>query len=66
MLPQSYNFSHGIFLNNFIQVLLIGNQIYQVLPFRYINQDDELSHLVQERKVIGYMKYFTRSFKRAA
>ena len=47
MLPQSYEFSHGLCLNNFLQVLLIGNQRDQVPPFRYIDWDDEVSHLVR-------------------
>ena len=63
MLPQSYTFSHGIFLNNFFQVLLMGNQRDQVPPFICINQDDEASHLVIGRKVIGDMKHLTRSVK---
>ena len=37
MLPQSYQFYHGLCLDNFLQVLLIVNQINQVLPFIYIN-----------------------------
>ena len=53
MLSQSYEVSHGLCLNDFPQVLLIGNQRYQVLLFRYINQADEVSHLVRERKVLG-------------
>ena len=63
MLPQSYKFSHGLCLNNFLQVLLISNKRDQVTPFRYINQDDEVSHLVRGRKVIGDMKYLMRSVK---
>ena len=42
MLPQSYTFSHALCLNNFLQVRLIDNQRYQVLPFRYINWADEV------------------------
>ena len=53
MLPQSSKFSHSLCLNNFLQVLLIGNQIYQVPQFRYINRGDEVSHLVRVRKVLG-------------
>ena len=60
MLPQSYTFTHGLFFNNFLQVLLIGNQIYQVPPFRYIDWADEASHLVRRRKVIGDTKYLMR------
>ena len=66
MLPQSYTISHGLCLNNFIQVLLINNQRYQVTQFRYINKYDEVSHCVRGGKVIGDMKYLTRSVKRAA
>ena len=49
MLPQSYEFSHGLCLDNFLQVLLIVNQIYWVPPFRYINRGDEVSHLVERQ-----------------
>ena len=66
MLPNSYTFSHGVCLNIFLQVWLIGNQRYQVNQFRYINQDDGVSHLVRRRKVLGGTKYPTRSVKRAA
>ena len=66
MLPQSYNFFLGLCLNNFLQVLLIVNKRYQVTPFRYINRDDGLSHLVTGGKVLGYMKYLMRSVKQAA
>ena len=61
MLSQSYKFSHGLCLNNFLQVWLIGNQKYQLPPFRYINRDDEVSHLVRIKKVLGDMKYLMRS-----
>ena len=63
MLPQSYNFSHGLFFDNFLQVWLIGNKRYQVNPFRYINRADEISHLVRGRKVIVDMRYLMRSVK---
>ena len=66
MLPQSYNFSRNLFLNNFLQVLLIGNQRDRIPTFRYINQDDEVSHLVRVRKLLGSIKYLMRSVKRAA
>ena len=66
MLPQSYTFSHGLCLNNFLQVLLICNQRYQVPPSIYINQADNASHLVIVMKVLGDMKYLMRSVKRAA
>ena len=65
MLPQSYTFSHGLCLNNFLQVLSICNQRDQVPPFRYINQDDKSYHLVIVMKVLGDMKYLMRSVKRA-
>ena len=38
MLPQSYKFSQGLFLDTFLQVLFIGNQRYQVTLFVYINR----------------------------
>ena len=66
MLPQSYAFSHGICLNNFLQVLLMCNHRDKVPPFRYINQADKVSHLVIVMKVLGDMKYLTRSVKQAA
>ena len=66
MLPQSNTFSHGLCLNNFLQVFLIFNQRDQVTPFWYINQAGKISHLVIVMKVIGDMKYLMRSVKRAA
>ena len=66
MLPQSYKFSHGLCLNNFLQVLFICNQRDQVPPFRYINQADKVSHLVIVMKVLGDMKYLMKSVKQAA
>ena len=66
MLPQSYTFSHGLCLNNFLQVLLVCNQRDQVPPFIYINQADKVSHLVIVMKLLGDIKYFTRSVKQAA
>ena len=66
MLPQSYKFSRGLCLNNFLQFWFIGNQRDQVPPFKYINWDDEVSHLVRERKVLWDMKYLMRLVKRAA
>ena len=65
MLPQSYTFSHSLCLNNFLQVLLICNQRYQVPPFRYINQSDKVSHLVIVMKVLGDMKYLMSSVKQS-
>ena len=53
-------------MNNFLQVLLICNQRFQVPPFRYINQYDKVSHLVIVMKVLGDMKYLMRSVKQAA
>ena len=61
MLPQYYTFSHGHCLNNFLQAWLIGNQRYQVPPFRYINRSDEISNLVRGRKGLGDTKYLMRS-----
>ena len=66
MLPRYHKFSHGLFLNNPPQVLLIGNQRDWVPPFRYINQDYDVSHLVRLRKVIGNMEYLMMSVKQAA
>ena len=66
MLPGSYTFSHGLCLNNFLQVWLICNQRDQVLPFRYINKADEVSNFVRGSKVLGDMKYLMRSVKLAA
>ena len=65
MLPQYYTFYNGLCLNIFLQVWLIRNKRDQVTPFRYINGDDEVSHLVRGSKVIGDMKYLMRSVKRA-
>ena len=65
MLCQSYEFSHGLCLNNPLQVWLIGNQRWQVPPLRYINQDDKVSHLVIVTKVLGDKKYLMRSVKQA-
>ena len=65
IITQSYTFSHGLCLNNFLQVLLIGNQRDQFTPFRYINQADEVSHSVRGRKVLGDMKYLMMSVKQA-
>ena len=63
MPPQCYKVSHGLCLNNFPQVFLIGNQMDQVIPFRYINWADGVSNLVRGRKVLGDMKYLMRSVK---
>ena len=65
MLHQYYKFSHGLCLNNSLQVWLIGNQRYQVTPFRYINQAGEVSHIVRGSKVLGDMKYLIRQVKGA-
>ena len=66
MLPQSYTFYHRLCLNNFLQVLLIGNQRYQVTLLIYINWDDEVSFLVRGRRFLGDMKYLMRPVKQAA
>ena len=66
MLPQSYEFSHSLCLNTFLQVWLIDNQRDNVPPFRYIIMEDEVYHLVRGRKVLGDMKYLMTSVKRAA
>ena len=66
MIPQSYKISHGIWLNNFLQVWLMGNQIDQPPLFRYIYWADEVSHIFRRRKVPENMKYLMRSFKRAS
>ena len=50
MLPQSYEFYHGLCLNNFLKVWLIVNQRYRVSPFRYINWDYECLVLLGEVK----------------
>ena len=60
MLPQSYEFSHSLCLNTFLQVWLIDNQRDKVPPFRYISREDEVSHLVRGRKVLGDMRYSMR------
>ena len=65
MLPQPYKFSHDLCLNNLLQFWLICNQRDQVPLFIYINWDDELSHLDMVSKVLGDMKYLTRSVKRS-
>ena len=54
MLPQPYTFSHGDCLNNFLQVWVIGTQIDPVHPFRYINQDDGVSHFIEELNASEY------------
>ena len=65
ILPQSYKLSHGLCLNNPPQVLLLGNQRYQVPLFRYIIWDDEVYHLIRGMKLLGYMKYLIQSVKQA-
>ena len=66
MLPQSCTSYHRLCLNNFLQVLLIGNQRYQVTLLIYINWDDEVSFLVRGRRFLGDMKYLMRPVKQAA
>ena len=61
LLPQFYKIFHGLCLNNFLQVWLLGNQRYPVTPFRYINRADKVSHFFRGRKVLGDMKYSMRS-----
>ena len=63
MLPQSYKFSHGLFLNHLLQVFLIGNQRDQVPLFISNNQDDDVYNLVSGWKVLGNMEYLMRSVK---
>ena len=63
MIPQSYNISHILCLNNFLLVWLLGNQRYQVTLFRYMNRDDEVYHLFRGRKWLGDIKYLMRSVK---
>ena len=53
MLSHSYPFCHVLCLNFLLQVWLIGNQRDQVSLFRYINQADEVSHLLEEVKYWG-------------
>ena len=66
MIPQSYEFSHGLCLNSFLQVWLVGNRRDNFPLFRYINRYDERSHLFWESKLIGDMKYLMRSVKISA
>ena len=63
MLPQFYKFYHGLCLNNFLQVLSIGNQINKTPLFRYINKSDDVSTLVIGRKVLDHTKYLMISVK---
>ena len=64
MLPQSNKSSRGLFFTLFLQVLLIFNQRDQITPFRYINQDYQVSRMVRVRKFLGDMKHLMRSVKR--
>ena len=66
MITQSCVFSRSLCMNNFPQVLLIGNQIDHVPQFRYINRADYVSNLVRGRKFLEDMKHLMRSAKRAA
>ena len=63
MIPHYYKQIHGLFLNNFLQLWLIGKQIYQVPPFIYINQDDEVYYLARGSKVLWDIKYSMSSVK---
>ena len=65
MLPQYHKFSQSLSLNNPLQVLLIGNQRDQVPLFIYINHAAGVYSFVRGSKVIGDMKYLTRSVKQA-
>ena len=53
--------SHGLCLNNFLQVWLIGVQRDQVTPFIYNDQDVEVTYSVRGGKVLGDMKYLIRN-----
>ena len=64
--PRAYKISPGLCLNNFLQVLLIGNQIDQATLLRCMNWDNEMYRLVRRRKVLGDMKYLIMSVKRSA
>ena len=66
MIPQSYNYSHDLCLNNFLQLWLIGNQRYQVTLFRYTNWDDDMFRFIIQKKLLQDMKYLMRPFKQAA
>ena len=57
---------HGLCLNNFLRVLLLSNERYLVPLLRYINREDEVSHLVRGSKVLGGMKYLMRPVKQSA
>ena len=63
MITRSYKFSHSLCWNNLLQVWLIFNQRYQVLPFRYINRADEVYNFVRGNKLLVNMKYLIRSVK---
>ena len=65
MVTQSYKFSRGFFLNNFLHVWFVCNQRDKVPLFRHINQSDEVSHLFRGMKVLGDMEYLMRSVKLA-
>ena len=66
MIPHSYTFARGICLKGFFRVWMIGNQIYRVTPFKYINHTDEVYCLVRGSKVLGDMEYLMRLVKRSA
>ena len=63
MIPQSYNVSRDLCVNNFLQVWLICNQRDQVPLFISNNQDDDVYNLVSGWKVLGNMEYLMRSVK---
>ena len=66
ILPHSYTFASGFCFNSLLQVWVIGNQIYQITPFRYINHNDEVYLLVRVSKVLCDMEYFMRLVKLSA
>ena len=55
-----------ILFERFFRVWMIGNQIYRVTPFKYINHTDEVYCLVRGSKVLGDMEYLMRLVKRSA
>ena len=60
MLPNSYEFSRGLCLNNFLQIWFISNKRDQVPQLSHINRDHEVSLLVRGIKLLGHMKYLMR------
>ena len=66
MLPQFYKFSHGLCLNNFLQVCLNCNQRYQVFLFRHVDWADGVYHFCERIKSDRDMKSLMSSVKQAA